>query len=293
MNRLPLLTLTVAAFGLLLGAAPPPSPRALLEQGDAALAAGDFTRAIELYEKAEPRTDEPGRVTFNLATAKYRRALRDKDRKAADLADAVQLYGCLLDKAEPYRRQALFGLANCLLEKAGDNDADLVLAAITAYEQCVDRATDGPLVTDARHNLELAKLLLLQIRKAEDEARSRPDQDPPNTEDPKNNKKPPPKPQGSQDPDHDRNHQGPGQKPSGSGDRTQKNPGDRATETDEPPPPGATRGLPTVPEGPDQPPLSAKDALEHLRQANERILRERHQHRLSIVKPPPEGVRDW
>jgi hypothetical protein len=179
-----------------------------------------------------------------------------------------------------------------LLEQAGAKEA--VLAALEAYEQCIDKATDKKLVADAQHNLELAKLLLQQLRKAEDEAPSRPETEPPTNDDGKNNKKPPkPQDKGSQDPNQDRTNQGSGQKPTGSGDRTQKNPGDRATETDQPPPPGANHSLPVVPEGPDQPPLSAKDALEHLRQANERILRERHQHRLSIVKPPAEEVRDW
>jgi len=48
-----------------------------------------------------------------------------------------------------------------------------------------------------------------------------------------------------------------------------------------------------VPDKPDLPPLSAEEAKEHLKQANERIWRERHQHRMGLAKPPAAEVRDW
>src|SRR5579872_6311426 len=63
---LPILFITAFALALA-GAAPAPPPDTLVEQGNQALAAGDFARAIELYEKAEPRAADPGEVTINLA----------------------------------------------------------------------------------------------------------------------------------------------------------------------------------------------------------------------------------
>jgi tetratricopeptide (TPR) repeat protein len=290
MKRPPLLPLTAFAFVLLLGAAPPPSPEALLKQADAALLAEDFTRAIELYEKAEPRADDPGRVTFYLATAKYRRALQDNS--ATDFADAERLYACLLDEDNPRRAAALFGVSNCLLEKAGGRDKDLVLEAIEQYRQCLDAAKaakDEKLTADAEYNLELARLLHNQIRKAEED---KPPEDPPRDRNTDPKRSQPNRTDRGADPStHDPRDPRVGHTPAGVGD-PKTDPGGKPIETDSQPQPGAGK-LPPVPDQPDQPPLSAREALEHLKQANEHIWRERHQHRLSITKLPPGDVRDW
>src|SRR5205823_634557 len=66
-------TLACAAL-LLLAAGSPPSPEALMEEANAAFAGGDYVAAVALYEQAEPRAADPGRVTLGLAAAKYRLA---------------------------------------------------------------------------------------------------------------------------------------------------------------------------------------------------------------------------
>ena len=289
MKRL-LPVLFVAAFGLALLGAAPPSSETLVEQGNKALADGEFTRAIELYEQAEPRAADPGLITMNLALAKYGKGL--KDNSANDLGEAAKLFGCLLDKADSRRPAALLGLGNCLLRQAGTRDARSVESAIEQYEECLRATTDDTLRADAQHNLERARLLLHQIRKAEEE-QPKPD-DPNHGPDPNPNKqpKPPqtqPNPMGdpNNDPVPDRNREAlrairPRSKPEG----------DQARSRRMRPAPG--RGhLRPVPDQPDQPPLSAEEAKEHLKLANERIWRERHQHRLGLAKPPAEGVRDW
>jgi tetratricopeptide (TPR) repeat protein len=279
--------LFVAAFGLaLLGAAPPPSPETLVEQGNKALADGEFTQAIELYEQAEPRAADPGLITMNLALAKYGRGL--KDNSANDLGEAAKLFGCLLDNADPRRPAALLGLGNCLLQQAGTRDARSVENATEQYEECLRAATDDTLRADAQHNLERARLLLHQIRKAEEE-QPKPD-DPNRGPDP--NPKPPKPPQTQQNPMSDPNNHGPRQNPRAPGDPVPVEKGDHPIKTDDPPAPGKGNLRP-VPDQPDQPPLSAEEAKEHLKLANERIWRERHQHRLGLAKPPAEGVRDW
>jgi tetratricopeptide (TPR) repeat protein len=288
MKRLPLPPLMAGFMVVLLAAAPLPSPEALLEQGNAAMEAGDFTRAIELYEKAEPRADDPGRVTFNLALAKFQRAV--KDDSVSDLEEAEQLFRCLLDPNEPRRAQALFGIGNCELQKAGERDADSALTAIEAYEQCLQAAEDKQLVADAQHNLERARLLLHQIRKAEDE-RKPPEADPANGSD-QNPKSPKPKPEPKSDPSRDPKNPGARQKPDGPVEPIKRDSSDKPMETSEPPPPGSGPLRP-VPDQADQPPLSEKEAREHLKLANEHIWRERHQHRLGLAKPPAEDVRDW
>lgn len=288
MKRLPLVPLIVLASVLLLGAAPPPTSEALLEQGDAALLTEDFSRAIELYEKAEPHAADPGRVTLYLATARYRRAL--KDGSAEDLDGAEQLYRCLLGEGEPRRAAALFGVGNCLLEKAGGRDRDFVLKAIEVYGECVEAAKaagDEKLLADAGYNLELARLLNNQIKKSEED-RPPSDRDPPNDQNPSTKPKPK-QPQPGTNP-ADSGNTGAGHKPVGMGDPT-TDPGGQATETPETQ--AGAGPMRKVPEDADQPPLSAREALEHLKQANERIWRERHQHRLGTTKAPPGVVRDW
>ena len=278
--------LFVAAFGVaLLGAAP--LPETLVEQGNEALADGDFTRAIELYEQAEPRAADPGLITMNLALAKYGRGL--KDNSANDLGEAAKLFGCLLDKADRRRPTALLGLGNCLLQQAGTRDARSVESAIEQYEECLRAATDDTLRANAQHNLERARLLLHQIRKAEEE-QPKPD-DPNRGPDPNPNKQPKP-PQTQLNPMGDPNNAGSRQNPGAQGDPAPVEKGDHPNETDAPPAPG--RGhLRPVPDQVDQPPLSAEEAKEHLKLANERIWHERHRHRLGLAKPPAEGVRDW
>ncbi len=280
---LPILFITAFALALA-GAAPAPPPDTLVEQGNQALAAGDFARAIELYEKAEPRAADPGEVTINLAKAKYWRAV--KDGSASDLADAAQLYRCLLGKDDSRRPTALLGLGNCLLQQAGTRDARTVADAMDQYEECLRVAPDEALRADAQHNLERARLLWHQIRKAEDEPKpDDPDRDPdsksPKPQQPQQN------PMGS-DPRNPGNRQNTG---------TQRDPvkadqGDHPIESDAPPNPGKGNLRP-VPDQPDQPPLSAEEAKEHLRLANERIWRERHQHRMGLAKPPAKDVPDW
>src|SRR5439155_2289277 len=104
------------------------SPEKLLDEADAALAAHHFARAIELYEQAEPRATDPGRVTFGLATAKYHQAA--KDGSASGLYEAEQLYRCLLGGHESRRKQALFGVGNCLVERGGQRDTDSLVLAL-------------------------------------------------------------------------------------------------------------------------------------------------------------------
>src|SRR5207237_10712639 len=90
----------VAGTLLLLGAAAAPAPEALLDEGDAAFARGDYAAAAALYERAEPRAHDPGRVALGLADAKYRLAEASGD-PGPELAEAEQLYRACLDPAEP------------------------------------------------------------------------------------------------------------------------------------------------------------------------------------------------
>jgi tetratricopeptide (TPR) repeat protein len=280
-----LLLLVLVACGLaLVGAAPPSSVETLLEQGNKAMQERDFTRAIELYEQAEPLAADPSLVTLYLAQATYERGIKDKSPR--DLYQAEQLFGYLLDDGNPHRTAALLGLGNCRLQRAGDRDVRTARLAIDAYEECLTAAKDEALRADARYNLERAHLLLQQIQTAEDD--KQPPEPETNTGNDANTS--PPKPQTSTSPD--KSNTGAGQKPVGAPEPVRGNDGNNPIKTDSPPMAGKG-DLRPVPDQPDLPPLTAEEAREHLRQANERILRERRQHRMGLAKPPADGVPDW
>lgn len=284
MKRFLLLLLFVACGVALAGAAPPPAAKTLLEQGNVAMQAGKFTQAIELYEQAEPFAADPGEVTLNLALALYERGLKEKSPR--DIYQAEQLFGYLLDDDNPRRAVALLGLGNCRLQRAGERDVRAARLAIDAFEECLTATKDEALLADARYNLERAHLLLQQIQTAEDEKQP-PEKDPNTGNDPNAS---PPKPQTSTTPD--KNNTGAGQKPVGAPEPIKGNDGNNPIKTDSPPQAGKG-DLRPVPDQPDLPPLTAEEAREHLRQANERILLERRQHRLGLAKPPADGVPDW
>jgi tetratricopeptide (TPR) repeat protein len=273
----------ITAALALLGAAPAADPEALLREGNEAFARGDFARAAALYEKAEVRATDPSLVAFNLAAAKYRLAEADGSPQA--LLEAEQAYRCCVEPGAPRRAEALYGLGNCLLLKAGDHDGAALKAAIACYDRCLREAgPDEALADDVRYNRARARLalqqLLAQSGRPKDE---RPSSDDENPERP--DRSPLQNPDGDLGPDGQRGTQagpamvkpGPGQGPVQTDDR----------------PPGGQGTLPPVPDRAEPAPLSPQDAAAHLELANRRILEERQAHRRGNLRPPAPAVRDW
>lgn len=151
---LPLMAVLVAA-----------APRAdmtvddLIRAGNAAVAAGDFETAEEWYTAAEERTADPGLVAFNKANALFHRERFDA---------AERHYTRALDDADcpPARRAAaLYNRGVCLLKQGG---LSKLRAAVDSFDRCLALTpTDAGLVADAKHNLELAKLLWVEARAKE------------------------------------------------------------------------------------------------------------------------------
>src|SRR5262249_59336214 len=135
---------------------------------------------------AEERTGAPGLVAFNRAAVLFQKE---------DFRDAEVHYARVLeDAACPPERaaRAWYNRGTCLLRR-GTSPA-VYRSAIACLEHCLDSpAADEPLKADARHNLELAKLLWNEARKTAakpdtpNENRP-PEEEPPNT--------PPPRSQG-------------------------------------------------------------------------------------------------
>jgi tetratricopeptide (TPR) repeat protein len=277
---------TPCALGLalaLLGAAPAADPEALLREGNAAFARGDFARAAALFERAEVRATDPGLVAFNLAAAKYRIAEADGSPQA--LLEAEQAYRCCTEPGAPRRAAALYGLGNCLLLKAGDRDAATLKAAIESYDRCLREAgPDEALAADVRYNRERARLALQQLLAQS----GRPKEDRPSGEDDNPDR---PDRQPLQNPNGDLGPDGQGGTQAGPA-TVKPGPGQNPVQSEERPP-GGQGTLPPVPDRADPAPLSPQDAATHLEQATRRILEERQAHRRGNVRPPAPTVRDW
>jgi Ca-activated chloride channel homolog len=272
----------------LISAAPRSSWEALLRDASEAFARDDFQRALELCEQAAERTTDPGLVAFNKAAALYRLGLieDDEQRAQAYFHEAARHYRlCLEDAAGERRARALFDLGNALLQQARDTDARLLEQAIGAYEQCLEEPAETGLLDDARHNLELAKVLWLRAKAAR--ASTDPQRDPPELNPGSPQRKPDP---GilARDPRF-----GPGSK--GKVRPAQSRPGGTAegqTPATHPSPPGKGE-IPPLPDKDEPTPLSPEDALAHLRAITERIEHERAEHYRRTALPPSRKVKDW
>jgi hypothetical protein len=268
-------------------AASPPDWRMLQRQGDAAFARGDYTAAVTLFELAGCRTTDPSLVTYSLAAAQYHLALASDTDRARLAREAEQSYRCCIERRDPRRARALYGLGNALLLRAGDRDADVLKAAVESYQQCLAETNlEKELEDDARHNLERARLLLVQIPPP-----------PAHTKD-ESSGEVPPKPRNSsreapgaqKNPTRDpSNNAG---KPDKGGDPAKPEKGTKPIETDVPPSPGSGH-LPPVPDGADLPPLTAQDAARHLELASQCIEEDCKAHRRSKASAPTANTRDW
>jgi tetratricopeptide (TPR) repeat protein len=265
---------------LLVSAAPMAAPDDLVRQGNAAYARSDYATAVQLYGAAEERSLDPGLVAVDEAAALY---------ELGRYAEAARHYRLSLQDATGSRRtHGLFGLANSLVQKARDKDAVALREAIHSYQECLvhdDLAPD--LAEDVRHNLEVAKLLYKRARAAAgDSDPDRPDE--------ANTQVPPTDPPGTQEfgpGDRDRNAGSPG----GQQAQRVKAPetGTQAMASDQPPAPGAGHSLPPVPDQDELAPMSPEDAAAHVRQATDRILRERRQYQSHSLPATPPDVKNW
>lgn len=255
------------------GTAPPPAR--LVRQGNALLQAGNVEAALAAYTQAETRTTDPGLVAFNKAVALYRLG----QYREAEL----HLRQSSEDATGPRRARLLYDLASCLVQQARDRDADLLEEALRLYEQCLEHpGIDEALADDARHNLELAWALRERAR-AEPHRR---DTTTSEKDDAGTRVRPPGPDEASTSPSQARARQGktePAGQEAGQGQPIQE---DRLLR------PGKGN-LPPLPDDEQVAGLAADDAAEHVRQAAERIARERREHRQRRTALPSRHVKDW
>jgi hypothetical protein len=257
---------------------PAPSPLEQVRRGNAAYERGDYDAAAAAYTGAETRIADPGLAAYNKAAALYQKSL---------YRDAELLYRCCLEDASGVRRiHALYGLGNALVQQSHERGADVLRAALRAYEDCLKQpGIEAAVTDDAQHNLELAKLLLLRVQ-------SRSSEQPPNKpDDPEQDRPKPPEPR--QSPDLGPEQSGMG-KTDARGDRrrVRQDQAKDATKSDEGSP--GAGSLPPVPDQDDLAPMAREDAEEHLQRAAARILRERRAHQQQRRARPVSGNGlDW
>jgi len=274
---------TLTPFGLpfvlltVWGASALPNPDRFVRQGNEAFAQGDYATATDWYTQAEERTQDPGLVAFNEATALYQLG---QFREAA-----LRYRRCREDAEGPRLARLLFNLGNCLVQEGQGHNPARLREAIAAYQQCLAQpSADANLADDARHNLELARLLWLRARAGKEGSE---DANPEDTDDPRS-------------PGNKNEQEGltpemakpdaagrPGSSPDAAGDAKAS-----AARADQTPPPGKGN-LPPVPDQDDLVPLSPEDAAAYLKQAAVRILRDREEYRRRPVPAPSPNVMDW
>ena len=279
--------LLLPLFFFLLAAAPSAeSPEDLIRRANAAFLAGERDEADRLYAAAEERTADPGLVAFNRAAVLFQKGeFRDAEVHYARVLDDA---ACPPDRAA----KAWYNRGTCLLRRGGSSA--VYRSAIACLERCVDSgAADEPLKADARYNLEIAKTLWNEARRAEGK-KDTPNEKPP-PEDPRNDQQPPPGFEGTEtqpgNPETTDGNTGP--RPMGTVPQPDPNANPAAK-----PNPNATpaHGNSTAPQLKDEAavqPLSPEDTREHLRRTAERLRKDRRDLLRTIYPPEQPGVRDW
>jgi tetratricopeptide (TPR) repeat protein len=127
---------------------------------NAAYRRGDYSQALEGYQKAVQQGEDAATATYNQGAALYR--LRQ-------YADAEGRYGSAAGADALHAARSAFDRGNCLFQAGlrgkGGFDGPMLAQASRHYRECLRHEADCPeadkLFADARHNLELAKLLLI------------------------------------------------------------------------------------------------------------------------------------
>lgn len=279
--------LPVAGAVLLGAAAPIPAenPDDLIRRANTAFAHGETEAAEKLYAAAEERTADPGLVAFNKAAVLFDRG---------EFRDAEVHYARVLeDKACPADRatKAWFNRGTCLLRRG--STVAVYRTAVACFERCLDmNPTDATLTADARHNLELAKLLWAEANRKAARPETPNDSLPPE-ERPEDR---PPPPAGS-----DTN---PGVTEPGTGNDGANSPqpvpqptpvanaGQSPRKSDQQAA-GNNAALDALKDQDQVQPLSPEDTREYLRRTAERLQRARRDQLRVLYGPDRPGVKDW
>jgi tetratricopeptide (TPR) repeat protein len=265
---------------LLAGAAPEQTPEELVRLGNAAFEREEYAVAVDLYARAEEHITNPGLVAHNKAAALYRLSRYD---------EAARSYESCLEEATGLRRAALlYDLGNCRLHQSEGTRAERLQHAVECFSQCLrQEGIDQSLREDARHNLEVAKLMLIQARAGGSNNEGGNQEEPKDDPKTKEEKKDPDLKVGMGDPDTD-----PKKDPK-VGLTPEPDPTGKQTPIPVKDPPPGKGNLPPIPDRAEKVPMTPEDAAEHLRLASERILYDRRKHQQQSAPVPSRRIRDY
>lgn len=259
----------------LLSAAPLPRVDLLLRKGYEAFERGQNNEALEFFQQAEELAPDPALVSFNEAAVLYR-----LERYAEA---ALHYQRCLEDLPIPPTRRcrAYFQMGNAYLRDSKGTSRPLLEKALDAYRACLLlEPSVGPVRSDARHNLEIARLLWLK-------SLPNPEENPGNgannsREKRPNHKRPEPGKQDVKDDASPGKTDDPGTGPADAG---KENAGAKAKKAQSGP-------LTVLEDTSELVPLSPGETEAHLSAIARRILQERRQYRRHALTVP-ENVKDW
>jgi tetratricopeptide (TPR) repeat protein len=275
-RRLRPLWLLLPALALVAADRAAVAPDELVRRGNDAVARKQYDEALKLYDRAEDRATDPGLVAFNEGVAFYEQG--DYARAEAHFRLARQ------DAAGRRRLWASYNLAASLLQTAGERDVAKLAEAVNLFDECLGGgAADERLALDARHNLELAKMLWVQAKARPAPPQDRPPNDPDNPPPPPKPEKPQQQPGGAEE--------GPGNPDKGQRVRTAQEQGQEPIKTGDQAP--GEGDLKVIPDRDELVPMTKEEAEAHLRQAVERVIQEGRAHRQRSPRVTSGKVRDW
>jgi hypothetical protein len=249
----------------------------LIRLGNQAYLRGNFDAAERHYAAAVERTTDPGLVAFNRAAV----AVQTGDPREAEL----HYIRTLDDRAAPpdRRAKALYNRGVCLLARGGSTA--VYRSAIACFEQSLELfAVSDPLAADARHNLELAKLLWAKARTTE--------KTPPNPNDLPPELPDPLPPEDGTGPDPGADPLGPGSQPGLRPEAVPgQPPGGTPRETNQKAP--GAGNLPVVLDADRPQPLTPEDTRAILERVAERLEKDREATARLLTGPERPDVRDW
>lgn len=277
-------TTVIAILACLLAiAANPAADRAAedrIRAGNAAAARDEFAIAEGHFAAAEELTTDPGLVAFNKGAV----AFRQKNWRDAE----AHFTRALDDRACPPERRAkaLYNRGACLIHRGGLAE---LRAAIDSFERCLaSPVADAALVADARHNLEIAKLLWVEAVKRErkkptpnDPPDAPPDPPPPDPRPPEQG------PGGEQQPGQDPGSRDPNGIDPGTGQPRGQEPKRTERKT-----PGKGNQNVNV-GGAELPPRTPEEVREFLRGEAARLAKERRSVAELVAPPERPNVKDW
>ncbi|HEY1187090.1 MAG TPA: hypothetical protein VGE74_05500 [Gemmata sp.] len=271
------------ALVLLAAAAPQTeTPDDLIRRANALFRDGDKAEADKRYAEAEERTRDPGLVAFNRGAVLF-----DQEK----YGPAAEFYECALkDAACPADRaaKAWYNRGTCLLRLGGSWDT--YRRAVACFEHTLDSpATDERLRADARHNIELAKLLCAKEREKDENKKKSPNADVPPEENNQPRQQPDQQPGGEQNSGEQTES---GSATKSAGGQAQQPGATKPTGTDQTAP-GNNAALEVLKDTDQVQPLSEKDARAHLAETAKRIKREQQALLRTLYGPERAAVKDW